>query len=490
MKHVHEFIAVGIDSKVSGIFNRQARTTVAFQCRECGYRAVSTSTHSVDVVSINGKPYFVPKYFFVFSPIELTNKSVRPSVEYAELASGVYVPVKYVSKSVMERLNKLDEEYKEARSRIRGYNNRVGYEEFRESYKKAFDVAVEQAEVLKKELEKSGFEFRAFRRGSDLVVPIFTMSMERGYFVTENIMGFLDVLRGNSKGMDIIDGIRFSFMGKWSLLGVAVFYLVVAGLIEPKEHHIELPDIPRDTTFPVVWRDFVVFVKRDNSTIIAKNAANLLGNHRYVVRYERVGGVDIAVSYAPLHNAVWYRWKSERLTKGVLTEYGRAGLYCRDCNSMIFDVPIERRIPVDIISIDGTLYYVPKAECGSINSVDTVEKDGDLVPDVEYTEISADLYAPKGYIGSETLDRLRSMSREDQVKTLVAELTKIGFKFFIDKILTRGETEVRVIGPEDVESGVVGFSIYREPIGLSGKICYYGKWSLLGKAVLYNLNYN
>ena len=100
MKHDHEFIVTRIGSRIGGIFSKQVKTTVTLQCRECGYTVDSTSTHSVDVVSINDKLYFIPRYFFVYSPIELVDQSARSSVEYAELASGIYVPTKYVSGTV------------------------------------------------------------------------------------------------------------------------------------------------------------------------------------------------------------------------------------------------------------------------------------------------------------------------------------------------------------------------------------------------------
>ena len=474
--HTHEFTVSGFEVKRKGIIKKNAKLVAELKCTICGYKTSVKIDYGVDVVSVNGKPYFIPRDFFVYSPVALSKTDVKPSVEYAELASGVYVPVKYVSRTVMERLNKLDEEYSMYlmmyKLQIDGAD-RMDYQTFEEVYKKGFYTAVMQARLLISDLEGRGFSFEVDRDGGDLVIEI-KKDGSASYFRVDH---YLDVTQEK-----LAKDISFGFRGKWSLLGTAVFKLVLAGQTSWRAAlFLDDPEsIKKTRAAAKIYSDGVVFTGVDGDVIIGARQGEIAENRAYIVKYVQIDDKNIAMSYIPDISTDWVENKSKLLIDRTLVEYGRAGLYCRDCNLLIFDVPIERRIPVDIISIDGTLYYVPRDEIGLLSRVDSVERKSDPSPDVEYVKLASGLYVPR-HIGSDVMKKLISTTdAKEQAKLLVEELRKSGFELYIDRSDMYWDNII-VIGPDG------SFNVYAH-----GRVFrseqFMGKWSPLGLAVLASIS--
>ena len=122
----------------------------------------------VDLVSIDGKPYYVPRSFFAFGPTEVGENAVvqggiTPSVNYVRLDSGVYVSVDYVSDSVMKRLEELNGEYLtfSLMSRLQCEEKCDNFDDFSKVYRKKFITAIEQVRLLAADLRSKGFRFNA-----------------------------------------------------------------------------------------------------------------------------------------------------------------------------------------------------------------------------------------------------------------------------------------------------------------------------------------
>ena len=466
--HSHEFITAGLDILLSGRFKKRAKVAAYLKCDICGYKLTVVTDHTADVVSIDGKPYFIPRDFFAFSPVRLTNTSVKPEVEYVGLSSGIYVPVKYVDGEIMEELRELDKDFSLI-TMMRGLHGAddKDYQAFKEFEKKAFDILVEQSRILTNDLEMNGFRFEV---GEDHTGTNLVIAVEKGtesYFIVEHYSELLE-----RRAADI----RYGFRGKWSLLGVAVFNLVLAGLLGPRKVlRITDPETVRLTTATLSVRNGDAVLTAEDGVLAAVDPNTVFHDHMHTVKYEYFRGFRIALTYAPEHDIIRVESRSKRLVKGKLAEYGRFGLYCTSCNRTVLEIPFEVGIPVDLISVDGKLYYVPKHECGWPKSAENIERDPGLLPEVEYIGLPNGLHVPKGYVRDSVLKEIvGTTDRKMQVELLIKELRENGFE--IDITEGWGKTEVKIVGPD----GSAGYYIRFK--GDGG--CYQGKWSPIGESVV------
>ena len=338
--HSHKFVVSSFEA-----IDNDKSITARLKCVLCGYMTDVRIKHDIDVVSIDGKPYFIPKGFFVYDPVALDKTSIKPSVEYVKLTSGLYVPVKYVSEEVMKKLEDLDAEYatREMLRRMDHDDTDLDYPTFKEIYKRSIDIIIEQAETLKKELEKSGFRFETYISGRDLVVII--EKDRKSYFRVYNYMDALE-----KKGP-----ILFGFMGKWSLLGVAVFKLAMAGTLIPRYSYIDIPKQPSSLidmyATPKEYTDGVIFITPRHEVAAARHEP--ISHQTYFVKYEHVGDVYIALSYTPFHGTELVIRKTKYIEKGELVLLSHESLVCKECGTVLFEKPPGKiRVPADSISIN------------------------------------------------------------------------------------------------------------------------------------------
>lgn len=206
------------------ILTKPPKLVVSLHCTTCGYTSSFTTNYEVDVVSIDGKPYFVPIDFFVYDPVELDDTSIKPSIEYMKLKSGLYVPKGYISDDAMKKLTELDDEYARLSTQIQEKHSNIGEMDYKtyKLYKKRFDTITEQARIIVNELKAKGFEFGVGRHFDHLVIYIDKGQDMRSYFVAKNFVRFFNKLQGMF--VDARYDITFGFMRKWSLVGLAMLF--------------------------------------------------------------------------------------------------------------------------------------------------------------------------------------------------------------------------------------------------------------------------
>ena len=230
-----------------------------------------------------------------------------------------------------------------------------------------------------------------------------------------------------------------------------------------------------------------------NGDVILTKASNLDSDHEYLVKYIEINGVKVALSYALDHSIMFEKRVSGYLTKGEMIKYGYARLYCTKCGVTTFSIPVEEHVPVSIISVDGEMYYIRRDRLSVPRSVkdnsseyhdyldtelDKIERSPDLAPEVEYVSLGSGIYAPKGYIPDDVIEKLSKV--DDfimRASILTEELKKRGFKFFIND--SYWETQVRIIGPDEyLSKDHVEYSMYEY------RYKYCCKWGLLGYAIM------
>ena len=479
-------------SILSTLFGRSSvkparpKLTVVLHCKSCGYRTSVTTDYEGDAIQIDGKPYFIPTDFFVYAPIELTDTSVKPDVEYTLLRSGLYLPKAFISESTIKKITELDKEFVSLPK-----TDVDSYEKFG-PYKRRYNITAEQARMIVDELQRNGFKFDLYNGYHDsLVISIRRELESRSYFVAENFVKFIEKIE--DKYTDKIDDVIFSFKGKWSLIGVAVFRQLLSDLEELKKRLRKADRIYTDDSMRVTSTlpdgERPLFVGSNGDVILAQLGSVDRG-HEYIVKYIELDGTKVAVTYTLNHSVKFDRQIANRLAKGELTRFGRAMLYCTKCKTTTFEIPVEEKIPVSIISIDGELYYVRRDTCSSLKSVndskEKIEKSSDLVPEVEYVDLGSDIYAPKGYIPDDVIEKLADI--KDYVaraRILTDELIKRGFKFFVRD--TYYGAVVDVIGPNEyLSTNHVDYDCYERSYTdyTANKNLYRGKWGLLGRTIL------
>ena len=435
-------------------------------------------TVPVDVVSVDGKLYAVPREFSVFKPIDVqayvdeVAPDVKPSVEYTKLASGIYVPKDYVSEEAMKKLDELDTEYAAAKMMhdLQGTDGYRSYEEFEGFFLKHWYLPVEQAEVLIRELHKNGFKMEVQRGMIQVTGP----DGDGGYVVLPP------------------STVDLSLRGKWSFVGIAAYIafersraLALFGQDRLKRSHYK--EGVKECKAGLFKCDEYLFKCLGGGTAIPIRLVRPLPDHVYVVKCLKVvKKLCLAISYTPIHSVSRQSTVQQTfgvLMNGLLKRYDYSVLKC-SCGASYESVSVSDE-PVDVISVDGELklvyrkYPQPIIDVGQMVAAATEVK-----PSVEYTRLTSGLYVPVKYVSEDVRKKLnRTVDVKEQAKVLIEELQKKGFKFNYSIIITI-EHRVEVVGPDGDKSKLV-----RQDIKPKSTDLFMGKWSPLGLAVLASSQY-
>lgn len=469
--HWHVFSVSSFELKSSG--NGNEEIIARLRCAKCGVETTAQIKQKFDVVSIDGKLYFIPRDYSSFGPVPLTETDINPSVEYTKLASGLYVPVKYVSEEVMKKLEELDAEYstRAMLRRMEQDEKDIDYNTFAELYKKVYDISIEQSTLLKDSLEENGFRLDAYINNKDLIVKI-EKGNEESYF---RVYNYVDVTEE-----DIVFPVWFGFRGKWSLLGTVVLKLVTAGVLKARRGGTTVSDFgPEIETLASIHyhSNAPVLIDHDGYVISPLAIDEILPNHNYLTKFVKTNGVYIALSYTPLHYPERVTKSTVYIEKGELVTLDQESMVCVKCKTVVFErPPKERRYPIDIISIDGTPYYVPKDDCWPLSKIENIAILSGIRVGVKYTELTPGLYVPLGYMNGDTAKRITNVADpRKRAELAVEELEGAGFRFSTKINRARNEVDVTVYGPDGSSSTYCA---------VGNQELYKGKWSLLGKAVL------
>ena len=430
----------------------------------------------VDVVSIDGKLYAVPREFSVFEPIDLqayvdeVAPDVKPSVEYTKLASGLYVPVKYVSEEVVKKLEELDAEYAAAKMMhdLQGTDGYSSYEEFEGFFMKYWNVPLEQAEILIKELQKNGFKIVFTEKAVEITGP----DRDKGYAVLPPFLIHSMPLRG-----------------KWSFIGIAAYTvfqrsrtLALFGQDRPKYSFYR--EKVEECRADLVELGKYLYCG-DGKFAVPVRPVRSIPDHYYAVKCLKVDKkLCLAISYILVHPS---QRLNIRQSFGVLTDsllkrydYGVEKCSCgftRDSVS-VFDEP------VDVISVDGEPKLVSRKYPYFIRDVGKmIVAATEVKPAVEYVKLTSGLYVPVKYVSEDVLRELQKITDvKEQAKVLIGELQSKGFRFDYSKVgIDSVEHRVEVVGP-DGDKGQ--FIRIEDKSKQRSSDLFMGKWSPLGLAVL------
>ena len=424
-------------------------------------------TITVDIISIDGELYAVPRTFTVYEPLSIKDidevaLDVKPSVEYVRLASGLYVPKGYVSEEVMKKLEELDTDYAAYKMvhDLEGMNGYENYEEFENFFLRHWEISEEQAETLIKELQKNGFKIE-YRN----LVKITGPDGDVGYYILSNPNRYM------------------SFSGKWSLVGFAVN---VAW-----DHDFEkalklIEDRPGRSSF----RDYAIECEAellddgtfdcDGYKAIPIRPVSILPNHRYTVKCIKVRKkLCVAVSYKPIHKTPIRSVVSQ--TFGLVSR-DRVKMIdyrvyrCENC-SFAYELVSTIEHAIDVISVDGKLKAVFRdSRVGMLDIDEMYHVPSDLRPSVEYITLPSGLYVPKDYVSEDVLRELQKITDvKEQAKVLIGELKKRGFRFEHEESGYPIETHFVIVYGPDGDKG--------EFFMIPSSMEFEGKWSPLGVAV-------
>ena len=442
-------------------------------CKICGYREEKhfEIVEPASAVSIGDKLYLVPERFCVFEPIPLESVSspddVKPSVEYVELASGLYVPKGYVSDKVMKKLEELDGKYNELDTAYKKKCLPV-CKDFRtfEKIKTEMDgIVAEQAEIIVEELSKRGFVFDV-KKSPDIYDGL--IAQVRG---PDGAIGYY---RCEITARDYFP--YCCFMGKWAPLGTAAKAALVLRGKYPTETAV-LPVESAGTCYDarLAGRSFrdcldTVFLVTDHG--VHEKA------DKYIVKYADVGwGIGIALSVAHVHSGKTMRSSVKYIDQNRIVWFDSIAMRCKICGKVLTSYIVHQDI-IDVITLNGELGYIHTDYAAPINTVyddPTTSRKSETVyidnvkPLVNYLELPSGLYVPLEYIDTETLKKLVELEVEkgadaaaEQAKIIVNELERKGFRFIAGN-------HIDVIGPDNSSSEAYGD-------------LFVGKWGPLAKA--------
>ena len=438
-------------------------------------------TVPVDVVSVDGRLYAIPREFSTFGPIDvnkfvdIVGPDVRPSVEYTRLASGLYVPKGYVSEDVLKKLEELDNEYWMKKfldyvDLTDGYKN---FEEFKFFSLERWDTAFEQAKLLIEELQRRGFKLELWQNE----IQVFGPDGEKGYFILPS-----------SK-------VEHLLRAKWSLLGAAVYTaqkrrpkdtLDLLGQDKPKNSWYKESGAVECDASLINQGGEDVFECSKGGLAIPARPVSPFPNHPYIVKCLKIDReLCLALSYAPKHNSTNPVCQSFGiLRQHTFKRYRYFVEICMYCGTLLDDWAHESEDQVDVVSVDGKPKLVSKSQVSDMIDVGPmVATITDVRPSVEYTRLASGLYVPKGYVSEDVLKKLVSTADvKEQAKLLVNELEAKGFKFNYT-VVGRPPVlhNVEVVGP-DGDKGLL--SRWDDRFNQKSSEEYKGKWSLLGVAVL------
>ena len=433
----------------------------------------------VDVVSIDGKLYAVPREFSAYEPIDVqayvdeVAPDVKPSVEYTKLASGLYVPVKYVSEEVMKKLEELDTDYAAAKMMhdLQGTDGYSSYEEFEGFFMKYWAIPLEQAETLIKELQKNGFKMMF----TEKVVEITGPDRDKGYAVLPPFLIYNMPLRG-----------------KWSFIGIATYTvfqrsraraLALFGQDRPKYsfYREEVEECRAD----VIELGKYLFNCGDGKFAVPIRPVRPIPDHYYAVKCMKVDKkLCLAISYILVHPSQRFNIRQSFgvLTDGLLKRYDYGAEKC-SCGFTRDSVSVTDE-PVDVISVDGEPKLVSRKYPYFIMDVGKmIVAATEVKPTVEYTRLTSGLYVPVKYVSEDVLRELHKITDvKEQAKVIIGELQKKGFGFNYSKVgIDHAEHRVEVVGP-DGDKGQ--FIRIEDKTKQRSSDLFMGKWSPLGLAVL------
>ena len=449
----------------------------------------------VDVISVDGKLYYIPREFFAYGPTEVDGNiavqdGVTPSVKYTRLDSGVYVPADYVSDSTMKKLEDLNGEYLtfSMMSRLQCEEKCDSFDDFVNVYRKKFITVAEQVRLLVEELRGKGFKFDAKRQGSTVLIEVVGPDGDAGYYMADRFSrDKTEVTSGMHKGkwallaetysIPIVSGywvVRYDYSVKWSITDSDQNDIreCVAELKQDRNTNVFICDSGEMTLFPR---------PRDSGemVVVPRPLKDADGIHKYRVIYKKVErGVNIALSFTQIHNVEVKRDVTEIVTRKGLIQFGRITRTCTLTNHTVDEFLVDNILDVDVVSVDNKTLIVPRDECGEMRGAKIA--DPDVKPSVRYNELNTGLYVPTDYVSQDFISVLQGLDKEDQASMLVNELKKKGFRFS-----RRGQykIDVTVVGP-DGDEGYFRIDSFTE------LACYKGKWSLLGPAIYYSRLFN
>ena len=433
---------------------------------------------SVDVISTDGKLYYVPRTFFAFGPAGVDENTVvqdgvKPSADYVRLDSGVYVPVDYVSDTTMKRLKELNGEYLTLAlmSKLQCEEKCDNFDDFVNVYRKKFTMVAEQVRLLAADLRSKGFRFNA-KGDNTVLVEVVGPDGDAGYYIAD---------RSSRYQTEVNAGMH---KGKWALLAetysipIISRYMNVEWDFRKRGTAADQDDVMECVAELKQDGNIAVFVcDKGKKVVVPRPPKDADGVHKYRVIYKKAQhGVNIALSFTQIHNAEVKRDVTEIVTRKGLIQFGRVTRTCTLTNHTVDEFLIDDVHDMDVISVDNKTLIVQRDECSDMRSAKIVDQG--IKPSVRYTELPGGLYAPTDYVSKDFISNIQGLDKESQADAIVSELMKNGFKFSRNYKASI-KTEISVVGPDGDEG-------YYRLDSFFMLDCYKGKWSLLGPAFYYS----
>ena len=257
----------------------------------------------------------------------------------------------------------------------------------------------------------------------------------------------------------------------------------------------------------------VIFVCRNGLNILPPvEKDKILPNHSYRIKYKRKKSktgkeFGVLVSYEPIHANEVYQFDIKKdFTKEGMKISGTVQLRCDECG-LKTEIPIEKMVTGDYISIDSKLFFIP--DSNFVTSPIPVELTQDVDVSVKYVTMATGLLVPIDYIGKEAMERIMQIDKEyseivcdatcpsnysefllfekkiellkEQITIILNELERAGFK--IDDKLT-----VTITSPDGKTSEFRAYNVDYIGGGLHSMdtfaVEYKGKFAPLGEIVI------
>ena len=254
---------------------------------------------AIDLVDIDGEPKFVYRNFCTYGikPVDGASlaKGAKPTAKFVALASGIYVPTGYISDGTVKELKELDDEYLAHLMVYKIQCRDSADPACAELYAALYGIEKRQAGLVVKELEANGFSFSVKHslRYPDILVEVRGPDGSVGYYETVDLFG-----------TDIQPYVLGDcYVGKWSLLGPAVYSLVK---FETRNMELEVSHVD-EAEYIETCTAALVRVGGNLEFICGYGSAKPLlpiddvRHDYYIAATRNVYGVRFALDHTPLH---------------------------------------------------------------------------------------------------------------------------------------------------------------------------------------------
>mgnify|MGYP001770654780 FL=1 len=254
---------------------------------------------TIDLLDVDGEPKFIYRNFCTYGvkPVDRASlaKGVKPTTKFISLASGIYVPTKYISDSTMKELEELEGEYSARlmvyKIQCQGSTDPV----CAELYADLYSIEKRQAELAVKELEANGFSFSVKHslRYPNILIEVKGPDKSVGYYETADLFG-----------TDIQPYVlRDCYKGKWSLLGPTVYSLIK---FETRDMKLEVSHVDEAEYIETCTAALVKVAGNPEFNCGYGIVKPLLPiddvvHDYYIAATRNVHGIQFVLDYTPLH---------------------------------------------------------------------------------------------------------------------------------------------------------------------------------------------